>query len=96
MPLFEEHCKRCKEILGEEFSEVHKWLDNFYGKPPYGSKHRCLRHHKDGIEEVRKLWGDRAAQAAKIHIRQDLNEEGWPDNKPIPRNGEEYIKAGLW
>lgn len=96
MPFFETHCQFCKEILGEEFPDVHIWLDEFYGKQPWGSKHRFLRHHQEGIEEVRKMFGDRSAKAAEIHVRQDLSEEGWPENKPIPRNSEEYKKAGLW
>lgn len=42
------------------------------------------------------MWGDKAALAAEIHIRQDLKSEGWPANKPIPENGEAYRKLGLW
>ena len=96
MPHFDEHCRRCQEILGEPFPVVHLWLDDFFGKPPYGTKHLFLRHHQDGIEEVRRTWGDKAAKAAEIHIRQDLDEDGWPQNKPIPLNSEEYKKSGLW
>lgn len=55
-----------------------------------------MRHHRQGIEEVRRLWGDRAALAAEIHIRQDLKMEGWPEDWPIPRDGEEFHNAGLW
>jgi len=28
-----------------------------------GPKHRSARHHTGGVEQVHKLWGDRAAQA---------------------------------
>jgi len=48
-----------------------------------------------GIEEVRRRWGDWAAQAAEVHIRQDLDKEGWPFERPIPKNGEEFRKAVL-
>ena len=82
--------------MGESFKEVHYWLDEFHGKEPYGTRHRHLRHHLQGIEEIRRRWGDRAAQAAEVHIRQDLDEEGWPPDWPIPKNGEEFRKAGLW
>lgn len=96
MPILDDHCRRCIEVLGEDFKEVHLWLDEFYGKPPWGSRHRSLRHHKQGIEEIRQLYGDGAAQAAEIHIRQDLDEEGWPEDKPIPRDSDEYRSSGLW
>jgi hypothetical protein len=96
MPTFEDHCLRCQEKLGQPFPEVHLWLDYFYDKPPYGTRHRHLRHHKQGFEQVRKMWGDKAALAAEIHIRQDLESEGWPDNKPIPEDSEVYRKSGLW
>jgi len=96
MPREEEHCRRCEEVLGEPFPDVHRWLDEFFGRPPWGSQHRFLRHHRQGVEEVRRMWGDRAAQAAELHIRQDLTEEGWPEERPIPRNSEEYKRSGLW
>ena len=96
MPLFKDHCHKCTAELGEPFSEVHLWLDKFFGKEPYGTRHRYLRHHREGIEQVRKMWGDKSAIAAEIHIRQDLETECWPSDEPIPMNGEEYHKAGLW
>lgn len=96
MPSFEEHCGRCEEIMGEPFPKVHLWLDEFFLKPPWGTRHRHLRHHRKGIEEVRRMWGDRAAQAAEIHIRQDLETEGWPQFQAIPRDSEEFVKFGLW
>ena len=96
MPLFESHCHRCRQLLGEPFPEVHKWLDEFFGKEPWGSQHRFLRHHQEGISEIRHMWGNRAAYAAETHIRQDLDEEGWPHDKEIPRDSDAYKKSGLW
>jgi len=65
----EEHCRDCVEKLGEPFREVHLWLDGLFDR--FGTAHRPLRHHRGGVEEVRKMWGDRAALAAEIHIRRD-------------------------
>ncbi len=96
MPTFNDHCLKSQQILGESFPEVHLWLDEFFGKPSYGSRHRYLRHHQEGIEEVKAKWGDRAAMAAEMHIRQDLESEGWPPDMPIPENSHTYRKAGLW
>jgi hypothetical protein len=44
MPSFAEHCAETTAALGEPFEEVHRWLDEFAGKPPYGMRHRKLRH----------------------------------------------------
>ena len=69
MPKFEVHCQDCIIQLGESFEYVHKWLDELFAF--VGSDHRDIRHNKMGVEKVRKMWGDRAAQAAEIHIMKD-------------------------
>jgi hypothetical protein len=57
-----------------------------------------MRHHREGIEEVRTLWGDLAAKAAEIHLLADMGghipkktdyENGNVDNQGFPRR-EEY------
>jgi hypothetical protein len=67
------HCRDCFEELGQEFKEVHEWLDEAFSY--VGPDHRGYRHNRRGVEEVRRRWGDRAARAAEIHIRRD--EEGY-------------------
>lgn len=69
MAHIDEHAKDCLDELGEEFREVHIWLDELF--KILGPKHRDARHHRGGVEEVRKKWGDRAARAAEIHIIKD-------------------------
>lgn len=100
MPDLEYHCKECEELLGQRFAQVHKWLDELmYDKNiklRYRTRHRKFRHNREGIEKVRKMWGELAAKAAEIHIRTDLRSCGYPDSKPIPRNREEYEESGLW
>ena len=49
---------------------VHRWLDEYFVK--LGEKHRDIRHHEGGIEEVRKMWGNKAAEAARLHIATDF------------------------
>jgi hypothetical protein len=68
---------------GSRIQKCTEWLDEFAGKPPWGMKHRRLRHHAAGIEEVRKLFGDGAAAAARQHIISDLKMEGWTENDPF-------------
>lgn len=96
MPSLAYHCQRSLDLLGEAFEEVHRWLDEFHGQPPHGSRHRYLRHTQTGLADVRSLWGDKAAQAAELHIRDDLADEGWPEDRPIPITTEDYRKTGLW
>jgi len=95
MPALEYHCYECIKELGEPFEYVHKWLDEFMNDPKYKTRHRFLRHHRKGIEEVRKMWGDRAARAAEIHIRKDLESDGW-SSIHIPYDEKEFKEQGLW
>ena len=72
------HCKECMEKMGKDFDHVHQWLDctaiDYF--PWMG--HRQIRHHIDGVEQIRKLWGDEAAKAAEMHI---ISDEGYVPSK---------------
>jgi hypothetical protein len=71
---YKEHCDDCEKQLGKAYSVVHRWLDEFsFSRGTFRPEHRMIRHHKAGIEEVRKKWGDEAALAAEIHISKDFN-----------------------
>ena len=67
--------------LGREFNDVHAWLDTFYAT--HGGFHRSFRHHREGVEEIRKAWGDEAARAAELHIILDMGhiptKEDWEE-----------------
>ena len=69
MASLQQHCADCRRELGEPFEHVHQWLDALF--KVLGTKHRSARHHAGGVEQVRKMWGDRAARAAEIHIERD-------------------------
>jgi hypothetical protein len=96
MPSFEQHCSESLGRFGKPFSDVHKWLDELAGRPPWGMRHRKFRHHRAGIEEVRKRWGDEAAAAARQHIVSDLKMEGWTEDQPFPRDETDYVRMGLF
>ena len=55
--------------LGEPFTHVHEWLDGLQAE--YGPHHRPFRHHDEGVRTVEAMWGVRAGEAARIHIRRD-------------------------
>ena len=96
MPSFEQHCAESVASLGKPYEEVHRWLDEFAGRPPYGMRHRKKRHHRAGIEVVRRWWGDEAAAAAGLHIMADLKMEGWTEDQPFPRDEQDYVRMGLF
>jgi len=60
------------ERLGKPFNEVHKYLDGLFDYKTKLLIHRIERHHMGGVEYCRSMWGDEAAQAAKIHIQRDF------------------------
>ena len=65
------HCQDCIKVLGKPYDEVHAFLDQYFAKlGPL--KHRQELHHKHGIAMVRAKFGDEAAKAAEIHIREDF------------------------
>ena len=91
-----EHITESLALFGEPFDEVHCWLDEFAGTPEYGMRHRRKRHHLNGIEEVRQKWGDKAAEAAQVHLVSDLKQEGWTENDLFPRDEADYVRMGLF
>lgn len=93
---FEEHCAESIILFGEAFAYVHLWLDEFAGKKPYGMQHRRIRHHLEGIREVERLFGKKAALAARQHIISDLMMEGWKEGDHFPLDETDYVKMGLF
>jgi len=62
MSTFEAHCQESMRQFGQAFEAVHRWLDEFAGKPPYGMRHRRVRHHEAGIREAKALFGEVAGR----------------------------------
>lgn len=76
MATFMEHVEDCEILLGKSWRKVHKWLDAYTKKYPinvYGDHHRKFRHHKEGVRQIKEMWGFEAEQAAIIHIVRDMN-----------------------
>ena len=71
MAKVEEHCADCARELGEPFQDVNTWLDELFDS--IGPDHRDVRHNERGVEKVRKMFGEKAAQAAIIHIKRDCH-----------------------
>jgi len=92
---FQEHCEESTRLFGKPFEEVHLWLDE-YASTPLGARHRRKRHHDEGVSQVAKLFGDEAAMAARRHIASDLQEEGWTEEDPFPKDEADYVRMGLF
>ena len=93
----EDHEAETVRLLGQKFTEVHKWLDEFAGTPQYGMRHRKVRHHQEGIKQAEQLFGPLGAAAAMRHICSDLSDEGWDERiDPMPKNEQEYKSMGFY
>lgn len=93
---YKDHCEESIRLFGKPFEEVHAWLDEFSAFTKASIFHRRYRHHLAGIEEVRSMWGDAAAEAARQHIISDLLMDGWSEEEGIPENTIHYISMGLF
>lgn len=92
----EEHESMATKRFGKPWTQVHQWLDEFMGTPQYHMRHRKVRHHLEGIEEARKLFGDEGAEAARQHIEADLSTEGWYPGCEFPRNEKHFVDMGFF
>lgn len=64
---------------------------------PLNPYHRKHRHNHEGIEAVRSIWGDDAAEAAKLHILDDFYGPGPHNEKQvseIPLDERDYVRKG--
>ena len=96
MSSFEEHCHESIIKFREPFERVHLWLDEYMDKPGVYTRHRKFRHHLEGIERCRALFGDVAAEVARQHIVSDLKLDGWTEKDEFPKNEFDYKRLGLW
>src|SRR5580698_8450348 len=64
-----QHEADCHRFLGEGFGNVHRWMDECFSV--LGPFHRRERHHVEGVDEARSLFGEMGARAAKIHVLRD-------------------------
>jgi hypothetical protein len=96
MPKIDDHCTESLRLFGSPHLDVHLWLDALAGSPECGMRHRRKRHHRAGIEAVRRIFGDEAAEAARRHIISDLKTEGWKESDPFPEDEAHYVRMGLF
>jgi len=91
-----DHQRESRDLFGDDFTEVHLWLDAFQGTEKYRMRHRRVRHHIAGIREAERLFGPEGAKAARQHIISDLKGEGWTVGDPFPKDEADFIKIGFF
>jgi len=74
MAHWKDHAEDCHRELGNHWVVVHLWLDELAKYYWPSKEHRIFRHNIEGVEEVKKMWGSQAAEAAVIHIMRDEGE----------------------
>lgn len=67
-----EHEQHCLKMLGNPFTEVHIWLDQYF-IAARGVAHRIVLHHRIGIELGIAVFGEQARAALKLHIQDDFS-----------------------
>lgn len=72
MASLQRHVQDCREFLGDGCVEVNRWIDELFAI--LGPAHRKVRHHKEGIDEARILFGEKGGRAAAIHILRDCRQ----------------------
>ena len=77
-----EHKADCKKRLGEEFEEVHIWMDQWHGM--FGGRHRYMLHHEEGIREAEERFGSSGGAAARHHVELDCG--------AVPKQDDYYTK----
>ena len=94
---FKQHCEESIKLFGKPYEEVHSWLDEFAYTQDRGLRHRQLRHHQSGIDELASIMGDEIREPAKRHIISDISQEGWKEGiHPFPKDQKHYVDMGLY
>lgn len=71
MASLKQHEQDCINQLDNPYTHVHRFLDQ-YAKYFHGYKtHRRILHNKYGLQVVKEKWGEKAYQAALLHIKRD-------------------------
>jgi hypothetical protein len=69
--LITEHERHSLRVLGNPFTEIHEWMDQYYGVVD-NVAHRVVLPHRYGIELGTSLFGESARRALELHIEDDF------------------------
>lgn len=69
-----QHNARCLKLYGNPYDDVNAYIDHWYCK--YNIDHRCILHHRMGIDFIVKNLGrdkEGIRKAAELHVMDDTN-----------------------
>jgi len=71
MPRFKTHCAISKKRTGNDFAELHRWIDE--PRRRLGCDHRIERHHYNENDKntIKGCWGEKAVIEWLFHIALD-------------------------
>ena len=69
MPNLKLHCKFSKKRTGDNYEDLHKWMDE--PQKVLGIDHRRVRHDLSYIPNVKEKFGDEAVSEFLMHISAD-------------------------
>jgi len=71
MPDINTHCSFSFKRTGDEFRDLHTWMDSKFLRFCFKEKHRAFRHSDRYIPEVIKKFGKDAVPEFLMHISAD-------------------------
>ncbi len=73
MPSVRKHCAISKKRTGNDFAELHKWIDESSALERLGTDHRIERHclKEDDKDTIKRNWGEKAVIEWLFHIALD-------------------------
>jgi hypothetical protein len=73
MPDFKTHCAISRKRTGNDFAELHKWIDDSQALKELESDHRIIRHclKEDDKDTIKRKWGEKAVIEWLFHIAID-------------------------
>ena len=77
MTFADQHMYDCKELLGNGWGEIHRYLDQMtcmYPPSKYNEYHRTFYHNTYGLTVIEHKWGLEGKAAGLIHLYRDYLE----------------------
>jgi hypothetical protein len=97
MPSVKTHCAISQKRTGNDFAELHKWIDE--PTKDLGSDHRIERHYynDDDKNTIKRRWGEKAVIEWLFHIALDNLYTAFKMSKQSFSYGDKtYNINGIW
>jgi hypothetical protein len=92
------HMADCKKFLGEDFKEIHEFLDqeaSIFNPMFFDDYHRTFLHNSYGVRLIKDKWGDSGYRASVLHLTRDWC-NGTIDHWTLEGMIKEFPKRLMW